>query len=206
MSNRVATRSTLVELRDEQHSMREGYTFLDEKCLLLAGAMLDELTRFERLWRDHAEVQANAEDALRAALGRHGLEGLANYPLSPAVPSGLALALEHRSVMGVPLLDVIPEVTIPVVADPLLRSPEADACAQAHAALLRSAAGLAAAGANLERLQHEYRRTSRRARALDAVLLPEIERDIDEMALTLEEQERDDAVSMRPRGPAASTR
>jgi V/A-type H+-transporting ATPase subunit D len=200
MSNRVATRSTLVELRDEQHSMREGYTFLDEKCLLLAGAMLGELTRFESLWREHAQKRADAEDALGAALGRHGLEGLAIYPLSSAEPGGLALAVERRSVMGVALLDVIPEVRIPAVADPLLRSPEADACAQAHASLLRSAAELAAAGANLERLQHEYRRTSRRARALDAVLLPEIERDIDDMALTLEEQERDEAVSMRPRG------
>ncbi len=200
MSDRVATRSTLVELRDEQHSMREGYTFLDEKCLLLAGAMLGELTRYENLWRDHAQKQANADDALRAALGRHGLEGLAIYPLASAEPNGLTLALERRSVMGVALLDAKPKVDIPAVADPLLRSPEADACAQAHAALLRSAAELAAAGANLERLQHEYRRTSRRARALDAVLLPEIERDIDDMALTLEEQERDEAVSMRPRG------
>jgi V/A-type H+-transporting ATPase subunit D len=200
MSDRVATRSTLVELREEHHSMREGYTFLDEKCLLLAGAMLAELTRFENLWRDYAEKRTIADDALRAALGRHGLEGLAIYPLSAGEHDGLSLEISRRSIMGVPLLDANPKVRIPAFADPLLRSPEAEACAQAHAALLLVATELAAAGANLERLHHEYRRTSRRARALDAVLLPEIGRDIDDMTLTLEEQERDEAVSMRPRG------
>ena len=50
MSERVATRSVLLELREERSSMREGFTFLDEKCLLLAGSMLRELTRFESLW------------------------------------------------------------------------------------------------------------------------------------------------------------
>jgi V/A-type H+-transporting ATPase subunit D len=179
--------------------MREGYTFLDEKCLLLAGAMLSELTRFENLWRDYAEKRTIADDALRAALGRHGLEDLAIYPLSAGEQAGLSLEIARRSIMGVALLDAHPEVRIPAVADSLLRSPEAEACARAHAALLQAAAELAAASANLERLHHEYRRTSRRARALDAVLLPEIERDIDDMALTLEEQERDEAVSMRPR-------
>jgi V/A-type H+-transporting ATPase subunit D len=199
MNDRVATRSTLLELRDERHSMREGYTFLDEKCLLLAGAMLHELTRFEALWRDYATQQMHAEDALRAALGRHGLEGLARYPLDPATISELALNIRRRAVMGVPLVDAAAQVKLPAVVDPLLRSPEADACARAHAELLRVATELAAVGANLERLDREYRRTSRRARALDGVLLPELDHDIAQMALTLEEQEREEAIMMRPR-------
>ncbi len=199
MNDRVATRSTLLELRDERHSMREGYTFLDEKCLLLAGAMLRELTRFEALWREYATLQVRAEDTLRAALGRHGLQGLALYPLDPASMGGLALNIRKSSVMGVPLVDVVTDIRLPVVVDPLLRTPEADACARAHADLLRVGTELAAVSGNLERLDHEYRRTSRRARALDGVLLPELEHDIDEMALNLEEQEREEAIMMRPR-------
>lgn len=200
MSDRVATRSTLIELREERYSMREGFTFLDEKCLLLAGAMLRELTRYQALWKEHAACMQLAEEALRAALGRHGLEGLAIYPLA-AEPTATPLSInhEHRSIMGVPLLDASCKSTPPAVAAPLLRTPEADACAQAHARLLRNATELAAAGANLERLRHEYRRTSRRARALDGVLLPELDRDVEDMTLALEELEREEAISMRPR-------
>lgn len=200
MNDRVATRSALIELRDERHSMREGFTFLDEKCLLLAGAMLGELARFERLWTEYGAAQAVAADALRAALARHGLEELTIYPLAPGTAAGPVLRSTQRSTMGVPLVDATCTVELPKVIEPLLRTPEADACAQAHAALLRIATELAATGANLERLRHEYQRSSRRARALDAVLLPEIEHDVDEMALRLEEQEREEAIFMRPRG------
>ena len=200
MSERVATRSVLLELREERSSMREGFTFLDEKCLLLAGSMLRELTRFESLWQDYTARRSDADDALRAALGRHGLEGLAIYPLEPRSPGTLTIDVERRSIMGVALLGVVANIRLPDVVDPLLRTPEADACAQAHATLLRMAAELAASSANLERLLHEYRRTVRRARALDGVLLPELEHEVDTMALTLEEQEREDAIFMRPRG------
>ena len=200
MSERVATRSVLLELREERNSMREGFTFLDEKCLLLAGAMLRELTRYQALWQELVLWVKDADDALRAALGRHGLEGLAIYPLSEeSAEPRWVLNIGHRSVMGVPLLDASCKTTPPLVAAPLLRSPEADACAQAHAQLLRKATELAAAGANLERLLHEYRRTSRRARALDSVLLPELDHDVSEMTLTFEEQEREEAILMRPR-------
>ena len=34
------TRSAALDLRDERRGMQEGYGFLDEKCLLLAGAIL----------------------------------------------------------------------------------------------------------------------------------------------------------------------
>ncbi len=201
MSERVATRSVLLELREERSSMREGFTFLDEKCLLLAGALLRELSRYDALWRELNELIAVADETLRAALGRHGLEGLAIYPLAQdRAEPGWVLNIEHRSVMGVPLLDASSKLTPPAVAEPLLRTPEADACAIAHAILLRKAAELAAAGANLERLLYEYRRTSRRARALDGVLLPELDHDVDEMTLMFEEQEREESILMRPRG------
>lgn len=197
MNDRVATRSALLELRDERHAMREGFQFLDEKCLLLAGAMLGELIRYEALWQEYARLQAQAEDTLRAALARHGLEELAIYPLDPATGSGLTLQSSVRSIMGVALAEVSGSVDLPQVIDPLLRTPEAAACAQAHAALLLAGAQMAACATNLERLQHEYRRSSRRARALDSVLLPEIESDVEDMQLRLEEQERDEALSMR---------
>ena len=60
---------------------------------------------------------------------------------------------------------------------------------------------LAAAGGNLERLMRDYQTSSRRARALDGVLLPETGEEIAQMTTTLEEQEREDALCMRAHAP-----
>ncbi len=97
------TRAVALELMDERRAMREGYVFLDEKCLLLAGAIMAELARYQTLARALAAAHDAATDALRAAVGRHGLEGLAVYPA--AAQGDARLDVQRRSVMGVPLQD-----------------------------------------------------------------------------------------------------
>ena len=52
---------------------------------------------------------------------------------------------------------------------------------------------------NLERLSFEYRRSVRRARALQDVLLPELDRAVYGIEGRLEELEQEDAISMRRR-------
>lgn len=198
MSGALATRSALMELRDEMHSMREGYTFLDEKCLLLAGATLRELQRFEQLWQRYREQAERALQSLDAALGRHGFDTLARYPLADA-ESTAALMIDTQSVMGVTLIDASGNAQAPDPRWPEARSPEAAACGEAHARWLQTAIQLAAVSGNLERLYAEYRRTARRARALDSVLLPEIAGDVAGIASELEELEREDAILMRGR-------
>jgi len=78
-------------------------------------------------------------------------------------------------------------------------SPEAEACREAYAAVTGLAARLAAVSGNLERLHREYRRTVRRVRALQDVLLPEVDRTIYEIETSLEELEQDEAVWLRHR-------
>ncbi len=51
MSELTPTRSVVLELKDERRAMHDGYVFLDEKCLLLAGEILRELGRHEALRR-----------------------------------------------------------------------------------------------------------------------------------------------------------
>ena len=77
------------------------------------------------------------------------------------------------------------------------RSPEAEACRRAFGRLLELTAPVAAVAGNLERLSLEYRRAVRRARALQDVLLPELDRDVYEIETRLEELEQEDAISMR---------
>jgi V/A-type H+-transporting ATPase subunit D len=198
MDEPTPSRSALLELADERRAMREGHGFLDEKCLLLAGEMLVELRRY----RDHAAAARAAHevalDALAAAVARHGLESL--QVRRPAGGAGTVQIVERR-LMGVPLRDAslaLGSEALPPPDEPFDASPEAAACRLAFRHLAQVAAPLAASRGNLERLAVEYDRASRRARALDNVLLPETDRRIAELDKRLAELEQEDAIFRRP--------
>ena len=177
--------------------MREGYVFLDEKCLLLAGEILRELDRYASLAAAVRAAHDAAVAALHAALGRHGLDGLAVYPAGEL--SSSTVAGEQRSVMGVRLQTVAWHRGEGQPQDAVNRSPEAEACRDAWLALVAAGAPLAAVAGNLERLSAEYQRAVRRARALQDVLLPELDRSLWEVETRLEELEQEEAIAMRRR-------
>ncbi|MBI2305865.1 MAG: ATPase [Rhodocyclales bacterium] len=195
MSEGSPTRSRLIALKEERRAMREGYVFLDEKCLILAGEMLRELQRHDALAQRFTAAQRTAAAALVAALARHGLEGLDVYP--PARASSLHLAVSTSALMGMPLrqaeLSVAPGSAPPAV----FPSPEAAACRVAFAELAQAAAALAPVLGNLARLLREYRRTVRRASSLHDVVLPELEAEVAAIDGQLEELERDEALWIR---------
>ena len=61
--------------------MHEGYVFLDEKCLLLAGEMLRELARYAALQRAFLAALARRRSRRCSARSRrHGLDGLQVLP------------------------------------------------------------------------------------------------------------------------------
>ena len=195
MPDITPTRASALELMDERRAMREGYVFLDEKCLLLAGEMLRELAHYTALQSEFLAAWNAAVAALQAAVARHGLEGVQVYP--PAELPEARIRRTPRTLMGVALQDaefVAGAAPGPAAID---RSPEAEACRRAFMALLGPGAPLAAVAGNLERLQLEYRRAVRRARALQDVLLPELDRSIGEIETRLEELEQEDAIWMR---------
>jgi V/A-type H+-transporting ATPase subunit D len=195
MSDVSPTRSAVLELHDERRAMHEGYVFLDEKCLLLAGEMLRQLDAHDRLHEQLQALQADAHAALAAAVARHGLHGLEIYP--PTDLSAATVRMRARSLMGVRLQGASLESGDAHADDVVGASPEAEACRRAYAAVLAHAAEIAAVTANLERLSLEYRRSVRRARALQDVMLPELDGAIAEIDGRLEEAEREDAIWMR---------
>ena len=195
MSERTATRSAVIALREERKAMREGCAFLDEKCLLLAGRMLAELRARDALGAALRPLLARAGTALAAALGRHGLLGLQSQP--PSAVGARRLVTRPRPLLGVPLLEVAIEGA-PNAAEPAANpSPETEECRAAFVALLDPLARLAAIDGNLARLHAEYRRTARRVRALEDVLLPELDRDGEAMESALAELEQDEALWAR---------
>jgi V/A-type H+/Na+-transporting ATPase subunit D len=195
MSEASPTRSAVIEMKDERRAMHEGYVFLDEKCLLLAGEILAELAQYGRKRADFLAAHERARAALRAAVARHGLQGLSVYP--PSELPAARVARNERSLMGVRLQSAAWAPGDTRQGEAVLPSPEAEACRRAHAELLAAAAPLAALSGNLERLSAEYQRSVRRARALQDVMLPELDRSIADIEGRLEELEQEDAIWMR---------
>lgn len=201
MAEFTPTRSLAIALTEERRTMREGYAFLDEKCLLLAGEMLREVRRHRAILEQTLTLQGKANRALAAALRRHGLNGL---QVHPAPPGEQRLRVERRALLGVAMREAVleggPGDWPPAVA----ASPEAPACGAAFAALAARLAELAAVSGNLARLHAEYRKTVRRVRALQDVLLPEIEQTLHEVETSLEELEQDEAGFLRRAAGAAA--
>lgn len=191
MSELTPSRSAVIALKEERKAMQEGYVFLDEKCLLLAGAMLRELRAYETLLAELSALQGEAAAALRAAVMRHGLQGLQCYPA--LVLPGNAVGTRRRALLGVALQDAALEGALPAAAPPVDPSSEAESCRVLHSKSLEKLVALAARSGNLKRLYREYRRTARRARALQDVLLPEVNSTVREFEARLEELEQDEA-------------
>jgi V/A-type H+-transporting ATPase subunit D len=189
MSEFTPTRSLAIQLQDERRTMREGYAFLDEKCLLLAGEMLREVRMYQALARELATLQAAARVALKSAVARHGLDGLQVYP--PA-PGRYALQVGQRALLGVAMITAALEGGPGAAPPAVFPSPEAEACRAAYARVAAKLVQIAATSSNLARLYAEYRKTVRRVRALQDVLLPEIERTLYEIETSLEELEQDE--------------
>jgi V/A-type H+-transporting ATPase subunit D len=152
----------VIALKDERRTMREGYAFLDEKCLLLAAAMLREMRRFEALRAELGERQGKALRALQAAASRHGLHGLQCYPAADA--SLQAVRTARKSLLGVTLLEARLEREARRPEPAVNPSPEAESCRAAFGELLPRLVEMAALAGNLERMYREYRRTVRRVR------------------------------------------
>jgi V/A-type H+-transporting ATPase subunit D len=84
-------------------------------------------------------------------------------------------------------------------AKPANPSSEAEACHAVFQEMVQQNAILAGISGNLYRLLAEYRITERRSRALENVILPEIEQSLKEMTTHLEELDLEDAIRVRLR-------
>ena len=183
------TRSAYLELKDERLLIQEGYEFLDEKRMIVAQEMLRQLTAYRESLAAYQTVHDRAVVALAGAAARHGLEELTVFP-----------RFEHRyyRFLGVELIDPrCPDIGWGPVPPPAVPSPEAIECRDRFAELLPLSAKLAARSANMRRLIAEYVRTERRARALENVLLPEIDDNIRFMEEQLEAVDQEEALRVR---------
>ena len=195
MPDIVPTRSAFLELQEERRGMHEGYRFLDEKRLILAGELVAELERYEALKREFDTLYRDALAALQGAVERHGLEGLQIYPALDDPDARIDTSA--RNVLGVLVVEAQPKGGDGRAQPAVFPSPEAEHCRRLFQKVLGQVAALAACHGNLRRLWEEYRLTSRRARALEDVLLPEMDETLRLIDSGLEELDREEAIRVR---------
>jgi V/A-type H+-transporting ATPase subunit D len=196
----VATRIAQLELKDERRLVKEGYELLDEKRIRLVAEIRSQLARL-RHWQAILRTgQEAARLALVAALNRHGIDELSGYPTLS--PDDAALEFARTRLFGLDLLESRWHGgAVNSTGSPVVPSPEALACARKHRSLLEPLVAIAVCSLNLRRLMREYVRTERRARAIENVLLPEIEstlKFIDEQLEILDQEEIARARQRRP--------
>lgn len=196
MTERSPTRSAYLEIKEELERLGEGYRFLDEKSMLLAHEMLRQLAMMESLDTDLAEAEKSATEAFDAALARHGLDNLESYPgwdlstLEPPVTTRAFLGLSLQSVTW-------PEQEEPETPESWMNSPEVHACRLQFLKCLKLQFELSLIGSNLLRLEEDYTRTERRARALDQLIMPQMRQSLGQIQEKLDEIEQEENFSVR---------
>ena len=192
-----ASRAELLELRREHEVVEEGHRLLDERRVLLARELLARLKAFDKRFDAFADREKQAHAALIEATERMGLEQLEVYP--PLDISALETVRETAKFIGIRFdgvrLGELPEPKRERA--PVFETEQAEAAASKYAGLLEEALGLATDIAQLLKLEAEYRRTQRRVRALEKILLPELEAEQKVLENALEELEIEEAVRVR---------
>jgi V/A-type H+/Na+-transporting ATPase subunit D len=195
------TRAALLELKDEEQLVKDGYNLLDEKRILLAQEIRRQLGRLKDLREASRRHEEDARAALGAALAAHGLDELAVYP--PLAAAGDTLSVKHRRLLGIALIEAeLSEGALQGAQGAANPTPEARACARAYLSWRKVLIEIAACSVNLRRLVKEYIRTHRRAEALENVLLPEIEAAIRSIDEQLESQDQEEAARLKQRKQA----
>ena len=192
MDDLTPTRSVLLELKEESQSMREAYSFLDEKRMLLASTLVQQVENYDEVRRGFIRSFELAVPALREAVFWHGLEALQCQPIKPFDLTRLMIS--KKTILGV---DIYEPTFRPSGEDTTNQSILARQCARRFQDLTVQAAKLAALSGNLLRLFKEYKRTERRARALEDVLIPELEETTRNINDHLEAIDLEEAVRIR---------
>ena len=191
----IATRVAWLELSDERRQVREGYELLDEKRMLLAGEIMRGLAAYAELAARRGRQQAEAQAATAGALAACGCDGLAVEPPVDLRPA--RLRIDTARFLGIPVATAALEGGSAPAHASLVRLPEVRDCAAAWLGLARTTAETAALAGSLRRLAAEYVRTERRARALENVVLPEIDATLQRISEQLDAIDQEEAVRVR---------
>jgi len=187
-----ATRSRWLELAAAREAARRGRELLDEKREILQR----ELTRQAAARRKAMQKAAAALGAARAAYREAQIEMGSDAVDAAALaqPPAAAAEIGERRILGVSAPTVIVRTRPWRMAwGPGGTTESLDRAAALHAAALPLLAELVQAELVVRNLSRALARANRRLNALEIVVLPELDREVREVAGALEEEERDES-------------
>jgi len=188
----AATRSRWLELAAAREAARRGRELLDEKREILQRELTRQAAVRKKAFEASAAALAAARSALREAQIEMGSDAVDAAAL--AQPPAATSELGERRILGVSSPTVIVRMRPWTLAwGPGGTSESLDRAAAAYAAAVPLLAGLAQAELVVRNLSRALARANRRLNALEIVVLPELEREVREVAGALEEEERDES-------------
>jgi V/A-type H+-transporting ATPase subunit D len=199
MQSVVATRSELLDRRREAVFVGQGRDLLKDKRTALIREFgrhqAELLSGLEELRDRSVEARRRLDEGVAVC----GPEPLASGGLS--AQTGISAQLRSRSVAGVRLLDLRHG---PVRRDPMDRgwapavaSAHLDRVAAAYEELLDAFLELCAVELSIRRLATEIARTTKQVNGLENVVLPRLHDEARQIALTLDEREREEHARLR---------
>lgn len=192
----AASRSAVLELQDELRLVNDGYEFLDQKRILLAAEMLRQQQDYAAARGKFAVLCDHAAGDLVHAAADQGFEGLQVFPATEL--SSVIVQTKPRSYIGQVLLEVrlvCGETSL--TYKPIRPTRAVHSCRNSYREIILDAAELAARSSNLARLVREYKRTERRVRAIENVILPEIRQALAAMEEHLDHADQEEVIRVR---------
>jgi V/A-type H+-transporting ATPase subunit D len=194
MQNVPCTRMELLARKSQITLARQGRDLLEQK----RTALMKEFLRTADVFMEHSDLLQNTAAAARQSLARAealaGPEAVNSAGLAGRVE--LPLQVSTVIVMGVK----VPHIEQKRIVRPLLgrgysiigTSITIDETAAAFEDQVEAILRLAESELRLTRLANEIQRTSRRLNALDHLLIPRLENELEFIQMTLDEYERTD--------------
>jgi V/A-type H+-transporting ATPase subunit D len=191
-----AIRSRLHALQADLGAARAGRDLLDNTREALLRALTERSHHLAAARHAVRDAWDEARQALRAACIEVGADGVDAAAL--AQPVTAAVDWRSGSVMGVPT----PRLDARIAAfapryGAAATTARVDRAGARFVALLPALVRLAEEEEAVRNLQAALRRTVRRMRALEQVVIPVLAREARDVAAALEEEERDDAIRAR---------
>ncbi len=191
-----ATRSNLIQLKDELLFAGDGLKLMDQKKEILIRQISSLAVRAERVRAEMNQRLTEAYDQLQEAVIRHGAAAVESAGLGLRAEE--KVQLRERSLMGV----VLPQVHIDL---PLLQpgygfcgtGKSMDATAAAIHRAMEVAGELAEVEVSIERLMAELKKTLKRINVLEQIYVPRYQATIKAIELSLEEKEREALFRLR---------
>lgn len=199
MQSLVATRSELLDRRRRAVFVSQGRDLLKDKRTALVREFgrhqAELLSGLEQLRNRSVEARRRLDEGVAVC----GPEPLASGALSAA--TGISARLTSRAVAGVPVLELRHDR---VRRDPTARgwapalaSAHLDSVATAYEELLDSFLDLCAVELSVRRLATEIGQATKQVNGLENIVLPRLHDEARQIALTLDEREREEHARLR---------